>query len=82
MFLPITQSAMMAKYNPALRDGTFAAWKKVDLKVISKCDEVWVVKMIGWKESVGVTAEIKFARKKGIKVKFIDPVSLKFVKGD
>jgi len=70
-FLPITQSYQLVKMIPAL-GGSFANWRDIDLYAISKSDEVWVVTMDGWKESVGVTAEIKFAIKSGIPVKYFD----------
>src|ERR1044072_5152305 len=54
MFLPITQSYQLRAYLPKL--GTsFSKWKKIDLCAIEHSDEVWVVMMPRWKESIGVT---------------------------
>jgi hypothetical protein len=79
MFLPITQSAAMARFNPNL-DGAFDAWKSIDEFTISdKADEVWVIMLDGWRESVGVQAEIVCADKHNVPVKFYDPYESRFL---
>ncbi len=79
MFLPITQSAPMERVNPNLK-GDFEQWKSIDLFMIKeKCDELWVVLMEGWRESIGVTAEIKAAEEAMIPVKFYDIYESRFV---
>lgn len=70
--LPITQSHMMSKANPKL-DGKFDFWEKIDLTFVSKSDEVWVVMLDGWENSVGVSREIEFAKSNNIPVRYIDP---------
>ena len=77
--LPITQSHELKAWEPKL-GGSFAKWRDRDLFFISKSDEVWVVMMEGWKESVGVTAEIDYAIKKDIPVKYLNPQTLRFKK--
>lgn len=72
MFLPITQSAPMVRAEPEL-GGSFKAWKKIDLFMIKKCDELWVVKLIGWNESIGVRAEIRCAKRNKKPIKYINP---------
>lgn len=72
--LPITMSHSTAKYMKK-RDGEFKFWENIDLTYISRCDELWVVTMDGWGDSIGVQAEIMFANEKGIKVRYVDPVS-------
>lgn len=57
----------------------FKEWKKVDLKYISRCDAVIVVMLPGWKESIGVKAEILFALRNQIPVKYFDTDLLEFV---
>lgn len=69
-FLPITSSYVTQKLVRKL-DGEFAAWAAVDLTWISSCDEVWVLQMDGWDQSVGVLAEIDFAVKNSIPVVFL-----------
>ncbi len=75
--LPITQSHEVAKYMKS-NSTAFTAWANRDLEFISRCDDVWVVMMPGWKESIGVQAEIKFAKKNKIPVKYINHVTLNF----
>jgi hypothetical protein len=63
MFLPITQSAAIARHEPSL-GGDFKSWKSIDIFLVKeKADEVWVIMLKGWDTSIGVTEEIKCARK-------------------
>lgn len=74
---PITQSHHTAKYMKS-DCSLFKSWRIRDLTYISRCDEVWVAKLEGWDQSVGVLAEIECARTiHRCKVKFIDPKTLK-----
>lgn len=59
---------------------SFKDWKQIDLTYISKCDEVWVACMNGWIKSIGVQAEIKFAEERNIKVRYINPTTMRFIK--
>ena len=77
---PITQSHETSKYMKS-RCGRFESWALRDLTFISRCNEVWVVTMDGWKESVGVQEEIKFAKTiLGCKVKYVNPKTLKITR--
>lgn len=49
----------------------FDFWMELDTHYISRCDELWVYMMEGWKESKGVTKEIAFAKCNGIPIKYI-----------
>lgn len=78
-FLPITQSHAMKEIDDSL--GTnFDAWEADDLCAIDHCDEVWVAKLDGWKESIGVCAEIAHAKKTNKPVKYINPLTLRMTK--
>lgn len=68
---PITQSYQTAPFTKS-KKGSFKYWEKIDLTFVSRCDELWVFTLPGWKESTGVKAEIKFAKAKKIPVKYID----------
>lgn len=74
---PITQSHRTVWYMKSQGTG-FESWELRDLTYISRCDEVWVLKLAGWKKSVGVTKEIEFALKKNIRVRYLTPKGLKF----
>lgn len=74
LILPIAISASMADL---CKFGTgFDSWEQDDYTFISVCDEVWVLVSDGWSESVGVLAEIAFAKKHQINVRYLNPVSL------
>lgn len=68
-FSPITQSHEQNEF--LLKDGSWEEWEYVDKMFINKCDEVWVLLLTGWESSIGVRAEIDFARERNKKVRFI-----------
>jgi hypothetical protein len=88
--LPITMSHNTAKHMKVKNNGEFKYWARRDLTYINKCDELWVVTMPGWDESIGVIEEIKFAEEQiasglsGITsrclVKYVDPKTLRISK--
>lgn len=79
MFLPITQSAPMERSNPNLK-GDFKSWASIDLFIVKeKADELWVCMLDGWRESVGVTAEIKAAQEVGIPIRYYNPIFCDFI---
>ena len=60
---PITYGHVIADWN---------FWMDFCLVLLAKCDEILVCNtMVGWKESRGVTAEIEFAKKNGIKITYL-----------
>ncbi len=50
---------------------TWDFWKNIDLHILEKCDQLWVLKLEGWEESKGVAAEIKFAEEKKIPITYV-----------
>ena len=54
-------------------------WAEIDRAWIEKSDEVWVLCIDGWRESVGVTAELKIAEQLGKPVKFLRPEGDRFI---
>lgn len=67
---PITQSAAVCRANPNLK-GDFGQWADIDLYIVSKCDEVWVVMMEGWTTSIGVREELHFAYENNIPIRYL-----------
>lgn len=55
---------------------TWEFWQKFDTELINNCYAVWVCTMDGWKESTGVQAEIKIAKKSGKEIKYVNPETL------
>lgn len=51
--------------------GDFGFWEEFDRSFIEWCDQLFVVRLDGWKESIGVQAEIKIAKELGKKVMYI-----------
>jgi|SRR5688572_5327041 len=47
-------------------------WMKFDRVIIEKCDELYVLQLEGWEESLGVQEEIQIARRNGIPVKYMN----------
>ncbi len=48
-------------------------WERFDREHLRRCDELVVLRLDGWRESVGVAAEIRIAGELGKPVRFIDP---------
>ena len=45
--------------------GHWEQWKALDLRMLDCCDELWVVDMDGWMQSVGIHEETSYALGKG-----------------
>lgn len=56
---PIPYYCSLAKLHPNLPT-TYAAYKMHNERIMRKCDEMLVLTLGGWRESVGVQAEIDF----------------------
>lgn len=73
IFCPIAHSHPIEVFggiDPAKATHDF--WLKQDFAVLSKCQELWVYMMPGWKESFGVNAELKFAAEWDIPVSYLE----------
>lgn len=68
---PITQSHQTAKFMKN-KNGEFSYWKNIDFKYIRQCNELWVIALNGWTESLGVKEEINYAAKQRLKIKYFD----------
>jgi hypothetical protein len=72
IFSPISQSHPISTYLPDCTE-TWDFWQKQDLPWLERCDEVWVLMLDKWNESVGVRGEIKHAKACGIPIFHIRP---------
>ena len=70
IFSPILNSHYLSITHGLAGDWNY--WKTFDELIISKCAELWVLKIDGWQESVGVSAEIKIAEEFNLPVKYIE----------
>lgn len=48
-------------------------WERFDREHLAQCDEVVVLMLEGWRESVGVAAEIRIAGELGKPVRYLAP---------
>lgn len=53
--------------------GTFEYWLKLDEEFIKASKRLLIITLPGWKESTGVTEEIKLAKKYYVPIEYIDP---------
>lgn len=54
---------------------TWDYWKRFDELLISRSDEVWVITIEGWEESVGVQEEIEMAKEFSKKIVYVNPTN-------
>lgn len=69
-FSPITMCHPVAAYG---LPGDFAFWEKLNYAYLDLCREIHVLKITGWRDSIGVTAEIQIMRDLGRIVRFVSP---------
>lgn len=50
---------------------TWDFWQLMDLPMLAKANQLWVLKLLGWELSKGVAAETAFARSAGIPVSWV-----------
>ncbi len=67
VFSPIVHSYPLTEYG---LPGDWEFWQKVDSHMLRKADRLLVLMMPGWKESIGVQAEITLAERLGIGVEY------------
>jgi nucleoside 2-deoxyribosyltransferase len=70
VFSPIAHS------HPLVEHGLptdWAFWQRYDRELLARCDEVVVLMLDGWQESVGVQDEIRFAHELGKPVRYVAP---------
>ena len=65
VFSPLSHSAAIAEYLPDYNHTWGGFWAKQDFPLIDWCDTLYILCLKGWKKSVGVQAEKKYAIKKG-----------------
>lgn len=71
VFSPITHSHVINQI--AGKPGTWEFWKKQDLGVLERCSSLYVYRLPGWEKSVGLQAEIEFAKQAGLGIEYLHP---------
>lgn len=69
IFSPLTHNAPIAKAVELPTNWDF--WSRIDLAFLAQCDRLLVLTLTGWKDSIGVQAEIKAAKAQGIPVYYL-----------
>jgi len=77
IFLPISHSHPIVESISNKNDMndklyTWQYWKQYDFEMLRMCSGMYVLMFDGWKDSVGVTAEIEYAKELGIHVEYLD----------
>src|SRR3990167_8226500 len=70
VYAPIPETTALAKLG-GMVETNWAFWRDHDLNMLDRCDKLLVLMIPGWKESVGVRGEVKFALTKGMPVEFL-----------
>lgn len=69
VFSPIVHSHPMSiEYDMPT---TFDFWRDLDYKYLDSSEALWVLMMDGWEDSKGVTAEIAYAKSKGLPIEYV-----------
>lgn len=72
VFSPITHSHPIHLVSKLPKNWEY--WKRHDEEFLSVSKKLIVLTVDGWKESIGVQAEIEIAKEMGIPIEYIDPV--------
>ncbi len=75
LVMPITNSHILKRVNPNLKSN-WAFWERIDTEYAKRSDALIVTTMQGWKESIGVTAEIEIFKGMNKPIYYLDPVNL------
>lgn len=71
VFSPVAHSHPIADYLNNHNDGDY--WLRQDLGFLdSWADEMWVLRIEGWKGSKGIEKEMEYAKRIGIEIRYID----------
>ena len=70
VYSPIVHSHPLVKHGLPT---DWAFWQQTDRELLRRCDEVIVLTLVGWRESIGVAAEIALARELGKPVRYAAP---------
>jgi len=68
VFSPIAHSHSIAQHGLP-QDWGF--WAQQDRRILTACDELWVLMLDGWEHSRGIQAEIALALALGLPIRFV-----------
>lgn len=70
VYCPIAESIELAKHS-TFTNTTWEFWREKDLTILNLCKELYICSIDGWKDSIGLRAEIKYAIKNDIKISLV-----------
>lgn len=70
VFSPLTHNWPLVQ-TCLLHDCSWDFWRHYDLNMIERCDELCVLRLRGWRESIGVMAEVGHADSLTMPVHFV-----------
>ena len=70
IFSPIVHSHPMSVVHDM--PGTWDFWSKIDYIFIDNCEKVRVLKMPDWDKSIGIAAELDYAKKVGKEIEYVE----------
>lgn len=70
LYSPIVHNHELAKHHNLPKTWDF--WRAIDLATLKHCEWMIVLKMPGWENSVGITAEIEAAKAVGMHIRYVD----------
>lgn len=73
VYSPLTHNIPLKQLDK--QSSGWGIWEKFDRAMLMRCDELIVLKLSGWKESIGVMAEISFAKELNLPIQMIEPES-------
>ena len=76
VFSPIAHSHPINKYGELGGAATYGLWMMQDLPFVKWADELWIITLGGYSESKGIGIEMRYARKLGKPIKYIEPITL------
>ncbi len=69
VYSPIAHCHELAKVHELPKD--FNLWKEYNTHMLEKADELYVLEIEGWKDSIGIAEEMSLARSGGIVISAI-----------
>ena len=69
VFSPVVHSHPLVAFGLPT---AWAAWEQIDRAFLERCDELAVLMLDGWDQSIGVRAELQIARELGKPVRFLE----------
>lgn len=77
VFAPIAHGHDMAEHNSLPK--AWEWWERIDRAFIRHCDGLIVLMLEGWRNSRGVTEEIKYATELQLPIHYLNPETMEFI---